>query len=448
MDINFKTPSKTQGLLSIKIAEADYAADYKAGLKEYAKKATFKGFRPGKVPSSVIKNMAGPSLLADQVFKMMDKEINKYLKDNKINMIGRPLPTQADQLKEIDWKTEKDFEFEYEIGLVPEFSVSISKKLAFNKYEIEADAQKIKEVHESLLKRFGESEVAKEVQTGVVINGELKELNGEYTNTVNLWLEKLKEDQAQPLKGKTVGDVLTFDIQTLFSQNAVLIGQFVGVSTSQAAETKGEYTFEIKKITKFKDAQENQEFYDKVFGPGKVSNPEEYNQELSKNISAGFGPNVEYMLFKDVRQKLIAESDVEFSEEFMKKWMVSANKDATIQDIEKDLDKYVEEFKWSLIRDKIVQENGIEASYDEVKKDGKAKLIQQYFGGQNIGQEMEETMNGFVDKYLQEDNGKNYMNHYENVLAGKVMDYLKQNVTLTEQKVSPSEFEELVEKSL
>jgi len=185
-----------------------------------------------------------------------------------------------------------------------------------------------------------------------------------------------------------------------------------------------------------------------VFGEGKVNNREEYEAEIAKNVTAGYTPNVEYMLFKDIRSELIKNADVSISVDFMKRWMLEANKEAKLEDIEKDLDKYEDEFKWSLIREKIVVDNKIEVSYEEVKKDAHNRLLQQYFGGQEIGEEMQETFKGFVDKYLQEENGKNYMNHYEGVIAGKVMDYLKENVTLATQDVSAKEFEALVEKSL
>lgn len=448
MEINLTTPSKVEGKLSIKIAESDYKDAYNTKLKDQAKKANLKGYRPGKVPVGVIKQMAGPSILVEEVFSIVDKEINEYIKEKNLNIIGRPIPSEGEAQKNIDWKSQKDFEFEYDLGLVPDFDLSISKKLSFSQYSVKADDDKIQEVHESMLKRFGESESVETVEKADVVKGEVKALDGDFNEKLNLWLEKLKATQVKTFVGKKKGDVVTFDIQKIFSKDEALVAQFVGISKEEAKELSGEYEMTIESITRYKDAEVNQEFYDKVFGEGKVKTDEEYRQEIGKNVTSGYTPNVEYMLFKDMRDKLISSTDISFSTDFMKRWMLEANKEASLADIEKDLTQYEDEFKWSLIRDRIVSENKIEVGYEEVRKDAYNRLLSQYFGGQQIGEEMQETFNGFVAKYLQEENGKNYMSHYENVTAGKVMDYLKANVTLKQKEVTPKEFEALVEKSL
>lgn len=448
MEINLTTPSETEGKLSIKIAEADYLDNYNAKLKDQAKKANLKGYRPGKVPVGVIKQMAGPSILVEEVFSIVDKEINDYLKEKNLNIIGRPIPADGEAEKNIDWKKQKEFEFEYDLGLVPTFDLNISKKLSFNQHSVKADDDKIQEVHESMLKRFGESESVDEVEKSDVIKGEVKALEGDFNEKLNLWLEKLKATQAKTFVGKKKGDVVKFDIQKIFSKDEALIAQFVGKSKEEAKELKGEYEMTIESITRYTDADVNQEFYDKVFGEGKVSSDKEYRAEIGKNVTSGYTPNVEYMLFKDVRTELIKKTKISFSTEFMKRWMLEANKEASLADIEKDIEQYEDEFKWSLIRDRIVSENKIEVGYEEVRKDAYNRLLSQYFGGQQIGEDMQETFNGFVAKYLQEENGKNYMSHYENVTAGKVMDYLKENVTLKQKEVTTKEFEALVEKSL
>lgn len=448
MKINFKKQSELEGQLTINISEEDYKSTYQQKLKDYGKKVNLKGYRPGKVPTSVVQRMAGPSILSEEIFGLVDKEINNYVKEENLNLVGRPLPADSEAQKNFNWSTQKEFDFVYDLATVPPFEVNISKKLKFNEHTIKADADKIQEVHESMLKRFGSNEQVDAAEAGDVVKGEVKALEGDYTNTLNLWLEKLKATQAKTFIGKKVGDVVKFDLQKLFSKDATLVGQFLGVSKEEGAETTGEYEFTIASITRYTDADVDQAYYDKVFGEGKVSTEAEYNDEISKNVTSGYAPNVEYMLFKDMRTKLLDETKVEFSNDFLKRWILEANKDATIEAIEKDFDKYVDEFKWSLVRNKIVADNKIEATYEAVKQDAFNKIVSQYLGGQQVTEEMKETFNGFVDKYLQEENGKNYYSHYENVLAGKVMDYLKENVSLKQTEVSTKEFEQLVEKSL
>lgn len=448
MEINFQKTSELEGQLTIKISEQDYKSTYNQKLKDYGKKVNLKGYRPGKVPTSVVERMAGPSILSEEIFGAVDKEINNYIKENDLNLVGKPLPAESEKNKEINWTAQKDFEFIYDIATVPAFEVNISKKLSFNEYTIKADAEKIQEVHESMLKRYGTSQPMEVVEAGNVVKGDVKAIDGEYENAINLWLEKLKPAQAKTFIGKKVDDVVSFDIQKLFSKDAMLIGQFLGISKEDAEKTSGEYEMKITNITQYVDAEINQAYYDKLFGEGKITSEEEYNAEISKNVTSGYAPNVEYMLFKDMRTKLLEKTDVEFSKPFLKRWILEANKEAVLKDVEKDLDKYADEFKWSLIRNQIVSDNKIEVTYEAVKQDAFNKIVSQYLGGQQVTEEMKETFNGFVDKYLQEENGKNYYNHYENVLAGKVIDYLKENVSLKQKEVTTKEFEKLVEKSL
>lgn len=448
MELNFQKQSELEGQLVIKVTENDFNDSYQNKLKDYAKKAAIKGYRPGKVPVAVVQKMVGPSMKAEEVFNVVDKEINKYLQENKLVIVGRPLPAESENNKIVDWLIQKDFEFTYDLATVPEFEVSVSKKLTFNNYKIKADADKIKEIHESMLKRFGEQEQIEIAAAGDLVKGNVKAVGSDSDQKLNLWLEKLKPAQQKSFIGKKVKDVVSFDVEKLFDKDASLIGQFFGISKEEAAEVKGDYEFEIISITRYKDAEVNQEYYDKIFGPGKVNNEEEYNKEISNNITGAYGSNIEYLLFKEIRAEILKGSNVTVSEKFLKRWILEANKEAREEEVSRDIAKYSDEYKWSLVRNKIVEDNKIEVSYEEVKQDAFNKVVRQYLGGAEVTDEMKETFNSFIDKYLAEEKGKNYYSHYENIVATKVLDYLKENVTLTEKEVTTAEFEKIVEKSL
>lgn len=448
MELNFQKQSELEGKIVIKISEADYKDAYQNKLKEQAKKISLKGFRPGKVPMSVVQKMAGASVLADQIFALIDREINAYIKDNKLSLVGRPLPAESEKSKLIDWNVQKDFEFTYDIATVPAFDLNISKKLSFSNYQIVADEDKVKEVHESMLKRFGTHDQVEIVESNDLVKGNVKELGSDEDLKLNLWLEKLKSTSQKAFIGKKVKDIVSFDVQTLFDKDSALIAQFFGISKDEAASKEGEYEFEIISITRYTDAEVNQEYYDKIFGEGKVTDEAAYKAEISKNVTGGYAPNIEYLLFKEMRTEILKNNPIDISETFLKRWIFEANPEAKGEEVEKDFDKYVEEYKWSLVRNKIVEDNKIEVSYEEVKNDAFNRVVRQYLGGAEVNDEMKETFKGFIDKYLAEENGKNYYSHLENVLSSKVMDFLKENVTLKSQEVTTGEFEKIVEKSL
>jgi trigger factor len=448
MGVNFQKQSALEGQLVVKVSEADFKDSYQKKLKEYAKKASIKGFRPGKVPVPVVQKMVGQSLKAEEVFKIVENEINGYIDSNKLLLVGRPLPAEAENDKTIDWNSQTDFEFTYDIATVPSFGVSVSKKLSFTDYKVVPNDDKIKEIHESMLKRYGSHEHVEEAASNDLIKGNLQKVGSEEDNKLNLWLEKLKTAQQKEFIGKKVKDIVKFDIQKLFSNDEVLIGQFLGISKEEAKEVSGEYEFEITSITRYTDAEVNQEYYDKVFGEGKVNSDKEYKAEIANNVAQSYSQNVEYFLFSEIRKQILKDSKVEISDNFLKRWILEANAEAKLDEIEKDLTKYSDEYKWSLIRNKIIDDNKLEATMDEVKNDAFNRVIRQYMGGSEINDEMRQMFGSYIDKYLKEENGKNYMAHLENVLAGKVMDFLKQNVTLTQKEVSTDEFEKIIEKSL
>jgi len=448
MGVSFQKQSAIEGQLVIKVGETDFNAAYQNKLKEYAKKANFKGFRPGKVPVSVVQRMVGQSLKAEEIFKVVEKEINDYIKDNELTLVGRPLPAETEADKKIDWNEQKDFEFTYDIATVPSFGVAVSKKLSFTNYKIVPSQEKITEIHESMVKRYGSQEHVEEVGASDVVKGNVKKVASEEEDKLNLWLEKLKAAAQKEFIGKKIKDVVRFDVQKLFAKDEALIAQFFGVSKEEAKEINGEYDFEITSITRYNDAEVNQEYYDKLFGPDKVSTDKEYKAEIANNVSGSYASNAEYLLFSEIRKQLLAESKVEISENFLKRWIMEANPEAKLDEIEKDIAKYVDEYKWSLIRNKIIDDNKLEASVEEVKNDAFNKVVRQYMGGAEINDEMRTMFGSYIDKYLKEENGKNYMAHLENVLASKVMDYLKENVSLKEAEVSTEEFEKIVEKTL
>lgn len=442
MEFKLDKKEASYASLTVNVAEGDYKTQFDSKIKEYSKQVNIKGFRPGKVPASVVKRMAGESLLADVVFKLLSDSVNEYIKSNDIQLIGEPLPTQSEE--PIDFKSQKEFKFTYDLGVIPEYTLEFSDKLKFDKFVIEIDDKTLEETIDGLKKQFSGSETPEEVGTEGLIAGEIT-VGGE-TKTISIDLVNLLKKEATKFTGKKVNDELTFDIDKIFKKDGK--STILGISKEEIEALAGEVTFKITSISIEKEAELNQEFFDKVLGPGKVTNEEEFLTELKVILTANYNRDADAYLFNTVREALVDNTAIDLSKEFLLRWILESNREAKLnkEDVEKDMDNYLKEFKWSIIKGKIATDANIKVEQDEVKAKALEGIKAQFFGGADVPAEMDEQLLGYVDKYLQEDNNKNYYNTFEQVLAEKLFDHIKTVVTVSDKAIKADDFKKEIAK--
>ncbi len=428
--------------LTVNVVESDYKAQFDSKIREYSKQVNIKGFRQGKVPAGVVKRMAGENLLADVVFKLLSESVNEYIASNDLQLIGEPLPAKNDIA--IDFKSQKDFEFTYDLGLIPDYKLAFSDKLKFDKFIIDVDAKTIKETVEGLKEQFSGEQNLEEVGTEGLLTGEITV--GEETKIISITLGNFLKKEITKLTGKKVNDIVSFDADKAFKKDAKKA--IIGLTQEEITALTGEISFKITAITAEQEAELNQEFFDKVLGPGKATNEEEFNTELKTILTANYNRDADAFLFNKVREGLIEKTSIDLSKEFLTRWIIESNKgaDLKIADVEKDMDNYLKEFKWSIIKGKIATDAKIKVEQDEVKAKALEGIKQQFFGGADVPAEMDEQLYGYVDKYLQEDNNKNYYNTFEQVLAEKLFDHIKTVVTLKDKKISAADFKKELDK--
>jgi trigger factor len=425
------------GLLNVHLDEADYSDAVEKQIKETSKKAQFKGFRPGKVPAGLVRKMYGKGILADEINRLLGQSVDSYLKDNNVKILGEPLPVASD----VDFDTAKSFDFQFELGLLPDFELPADQQLEIKRSAVSIDDATLAETNEQITRQFGETTNPETSEADDYLLGKLKKADEEGEGqSVLLPINKVTSGQEKFI-GVKAGDTVTFDLSAAFGGDASAIRNFTGMSREEAAAVTGEYTLEVEKINRTAAPEENQELFDKVFGPETVSSKEEFDAKIRETIQQNYDRESDNLVNRKLIDALIDNTTIQIPTEFFKKWLVRANEgklDAAT--VEEHYSDYERELKWSLIRNKVVEDMGLKVETDEIRNRVLDKILGQFGGGMQLTDEMRQGMVGFADNYLKQENGKNYVQEYEAILAEKVVEALRGKVVVTDEPVTAEEF--------
>ena len=442
MEITLEKQSDSKATLKVHLLTADYEPQIKEKLKDYGKKVTLKGFRPGKVPASMVQKMYGKSIKVDEINSLVIKSIQDYIQQNKLHIIGYPLPS-VDSGKNLDWDSPVDYNFDYEIGLVPTFQYNLSDKVKVEEYDITLSDESVNTTLDNLRKQYGQMTDATEVKDTDFVSGELKEANGEFTTNTLVPANRLNKKGLAIFENKKVEDVVSFNIEDLFDE-ASHLAHLTGRPKEDIENIKGAYTFTISTIRRSDIAPLNQEFFDKIFGEGKVSTEAEFITKLKETISENYKRESDASLAKNLKDALVKATDISLSEDFLKRWLLVSNEGkVTAEQVEKEYDAFAQELKWSLIKSKVGEDNQIKVEHEEIVQQAKNMIMSQ-FGMSSITEEMQETIDKVAENYLQHENGKNYQNLYEQAFNEKVVAFIKEKVNISPKKVSSDEFQKMV----
>ena len=439
MQTKFDRVSSTLANLKVEISEADYAAAVNKKLKEYAKTAQIKGFRPGHVPVGYIKKIYGKSVLVDEVFHVASHALNDVITENKLNIVGEP--KIINETGGIDWSSQKDFEFDYQIGFASDFEVDLGKPLNVVKYEIEPEQKQIDDALLELKNRFGSDEEPETSEANDVVFGELTQESSEFFFQSAIPTDKLKEAAQKQFIGLKKDDVLTFDIQSLFD-DAKELAYVTGKSEDEAGNLNGEFSFKVVRNSRPRPAEMNQEFFDKVFGAGKVSDEVGFMDLLKSTIKENYSRETEMLFGFQIEKSLVNQIGIELPEEFLKDFLLDVNKEKlSAEDIEKELPQILESTKMDLIRSRIAKDNDIKVEYPDLLDEVKAE-ISNYFGGQSFDG-MDEFVSNMAEKQLKEFNQETINRYFNRALARKTLDFAKTRITPENKQVNVQEFTDL-----
>lgn len=440
METTFEKQSPTNGRLKVVIQEIDYKAELDKKIRDYSKKAVIKGFRPGHVPPQLIKKMYGKSLLIDDVINLVSKQVNTYITDNKLKVVGDPIPDDAVS-NNIDWEADKEFTFEYEVGLASDFTVDVANLPAINFLEIEPSDESVEEAIADIVNRYGSQEEVEEVEVGDIVFGTLKNAATGFETESGIPTDKVIEASRNIFKGLEKGSSVTFDIQSIF-ESARELGFATGKSDEEAASLEGEFEFTVSKITRGTKAEINQELFDKALGAGKATNEDEFKAQIKTIIQENYNRESGNLLDFEVDKTLLNSVSIELPDAFLKTWLHKVNEGKfTMEDIEKDYDAFARGLRLDLIKSEIAQASDIKLDYADVLEEAKAE-IRNYFGGYAY-EGMEEMVDKMAQRTLSE-NKDNAVNNYTNKAFGrKVLNFIKDNIKVEKKVVKVDEFNEV-----
>lgn len=442
MEITLDKNSSNQASIKIKLFEADYQPKVDAKLKDYVKKASIKGFRPGKAPVSMVKNMYGVSLLVDEINAILGEALNAYLKEQTFKILGDPLPVEKED-NSIDWKTQKEFEFEYRIGFVDGIDLTLDSKIEGTKYSIKVDDKLLNETLDNLKTQYGKSTNPEVSQAGDNIYGDLKSVDGELSKTLSLPLAKVSKKLAEKFTGISKDAVVAFDSKEVKKEEWT---EAFGLEDEELDQSKGAFTFTVKNINRTETAEMDQEFFDKIFGPDVVKSEEEFLAKVRETLQSSYDRESKVFTDEELKKVLTEKAKVDLPVDFLKEWLLRANQGkVTDEDVEKEFPIYASQLTWSLISNHLAKENGVQAEHEDVIEKTK-EMIREQFASSGLGSQMEASMDMFVDNYLKGNEGQNYMNMLTSVQNDKVMSLVQEKIKLNEKQITIDEFKELLEK--
>lgn len=426
-------------ILTLNIEQSDYAEKQKKTLNDYRRKAEIKGFRKGMAPMSFIEKMHGRSALLDAVNALVSDGLNNYITDNKLNVIGEPLPNETEQ-KPIDWDNATEFEFVFDLAIAPKVDIKLSAQDKIPYYEVAISDEEKNKYKSNLLKQYGQLGVVDSVEEddfliADLIQGETK-VEGTYISLRSIEDYKIKKE----FTGKKAGDEFAIDINAAFaneSDRAALLK----IKKEDLASIDPNYTVVIKEIKRFADAEQNQELFDKICGAGVVNSVEEFDAKLVEKMKSEFAQESDYRFMLDARTALIEKAAIEVPEQFLKRWLFTANDGKfTMEEIEKDFALFLQDFRWQMIRQFIIKEQNIQITKENLLDHAK-KLANYQFAMYGLQNASEEQIVKYAESLLA--NEKESRRIYEKVEDELVIDYVKSVVSLDKREISLDELQKL-----
>jgi trigger factor len=449
MNISFYNRDAVRGILKLEIVKADYAEQVDKGLRSYRQKANMPGFRKGMVPLSMVQKMYGKHILAESVDKLVSENLYKYINENKINFIGDPLPNETEQ-KDIDFDTREDFEFFFDIAFIPEVSLELSKSDTLPYYEITVDNDMVNKQIETQRQNFGTyDEAATEAGALDVIKGTATELengapkaNGIVAEDTVLMPMYIKDEEEKArFIGAAKGSTVVFNPRKGYGETEntdAELASLLKIDKEAAAAVTSDFSFEIKEITHYQEAELNQEFFDKIFGEGVITNEEDYRAEVKKVLARQFIPQSDYKLLVDAQPYLLEKAgELPLADDILKRRLLLGDQKLTPEQVEEQYPGIVKSLRFNFIQSAILEKNNIEINDSDIEAGAlrEARALFAQYGMNTVG---DEVIDGYAKKLLADN--KSLQQILERVKEDKLIEWLKDTVTLDIKPVTPEEF--------
>lgn len=448
MKVSFDAPDKINGLLTITIEEEDYKNDVEKELKNYRKRANVPGFRPGMVPMGLIRRQYGNAVKMDVVNKKLSDEVNKYISDNKINMLGMPLGSEKQE--PVDLEKPAPYTFMFDIAVAPEFDIELSDKDKVDYYDITVDDKLVDQQVDNFASRFGKyNDDAESFSGNDILVGDLRELDAEgnakedglTVEGAQVMPEYLKdEDEKKRFEGAKVGDIITFNPNKAYAGSAE-VAAILKIEKDAIKDHEGDFSYQITSIRHFEKHAIDQELFDQVFGKDTVKDEKAFREKVSEGLKEQFTFDQDFRFLQDLRKYCEEKvGQLTFPDALLKRILKENNKDKDDEFINKNYEPSIKNLTWDLIRNKIAEKAGLKVDDNDVKNVAKEVARAQFaqYGMLNLG---EEYVDNYANELLkQQDTVQQFA---ERALEEKITAAEKAVVTLNHKEISFDDFNKL-----
>jgi trigger factor len=449
MKVSFENPDKINGLMTITVEEEDYKNDVEKALKDYRKRANVPGFRPGQVPMGLIKRQFGTSAKMDAVNKLVGAELQKYISDNKISMLGEPMASEKQEPQDLE--KAGPYTFMFDIAVAPEFSIELTDKDTVDYYDITIDDALIDRQVEMFTSRTGQYVDVETYEDGDMLRGDLRELDAE-GNTLEggLTIESalmmpsyLKDEEQKAIfAGAKLGDVLTFNPRKAYAESDTELSALLKIEKDQLAEHTGDFSYQVTTLQRYQKHAVDQELFDQTFGEGVVSSEEEFRSKISEGLRAQLTTDADYKFLLDVRK--YAEDKVgqlTYPDTLLKRIMLQNNQEKGQDFIDKNYEPSIKELTWSLIRNKLTEQTQVKIDDNDVKEAAREAARAQFaqYGMNNVP---EEYVNNYADELLKKQ--ETVQNFVDRAIDVKLIAALKDIVKLNKKEISLDDYNKLM----
>lgn len=441
MNITKKDIDSLNAEITISVTPADYEPKVKEGIKKVQRQAAMPGFRPGKVPEGMIKKQYGTQIMVDEINKLLNDSIYKFIEENKLDILGNPLPKQETP---VDFENQKDFEFTYQIGLAPQFDVQLSNSVSFNYKTVKIDDELVEKYVKDVRRNYGKPvnpEVASEKDVVFVDINELDETGaikaaGVFKST-SIGLDRMKNE---PAKAKLIGvkkdDKIVVSANDLY-ETALDKSVSLGIDKEVAETFNSNLQLTVKNIARLEDADLDQDLFDKIYGPGTVTTEEEFRNKIKHELGLMFQVDADRFLQQEVEKTLVDKLGLTLPDSFLKRWLMAVNeKPISEEQLENEYPMYAKSMQWKLIENKIIKNNNIVVTPEEATDEAKAYIRSEYA---KYGQQAaEEEVNKIAATLLSKE--KEAQKIFENMYTRKVLELIKSTCSLNTKEVSYDDF--------
>jgi trigger factor len=451
MKISKTSIDELNALVRITIEKQDYEATVNEKLKEYKKKANMPGFRKGMVPANLIRRMYGKSVLAEEVNQILGRELTKYISDEKLNILGEPLPGKDEPLN-IDFDKDEEFEFVFDLGLSPDIVIDFEKvgKIAY--YEISLNDELVDSQIKGYTNRFGESVPAEQIGENETAIGDFVQLDendnilsgGISVNNVQLTVQLIRDEKIKELFiGAKVGEVIKFNPKAAYA-NDHEVAHLLKIKHEEVDSLNADFNFTINKINTFIPAEVNEELIKKVYGEEtEIKTVDEFRERIADELKANLKYSSEYRFLIDVKEKLTKHVSMPLPEEFLKRWLAETNKKVTAEQIEQEFGSFCKDLEWSLIKSKLFREYDLKVGEDDIRDMASEMAMMQFrqYGMYNVPAEY---LDNYTNSILKNEDERHRIT--EKKIEDKVLALIKEKAGIKNKQVTQKEFDDLFEK--